>query len=95
MNLLGLRSIIGCPGGTRLVFTCPFLAKRELHCIFLGKKAIIITYKHGTKIFFSHCNLFLGNVKDKLARKARVNTERGYRIVLMPPGHPIILLKSN
>ena len=29
-----------------------FRAKRELHCIFLGKKAIIITSKHGTTIFF-------------------------------------------
>ena len=38
---------------------------------------------------FSHYNLFLGKLKEKLARKARVNTER------VPPGHPIILLKSN
>ena len=30
-----------------------------------------------------------------MARKARVNTERVYRNVLMPPGHPIILLKTN
>ena len=43
--------------------------------------------------FFPHCNLFLGKRKEKLARKARVNTERVYWIVLMPPGHPIILLK--
>ena len=71
-----------------------FRAKRERHCIFLGKKAIIITSKQGITIFFFHYNLFLGNLKEKLARKARVNTERVYRIVLMPPGHPIILLKS-
>ena len=45
----------------------------ELQCIFLGKKAIIIT------------SLFQGRLKEKLARKARVNTERVYRIVLMPP----------
>ena len=30
-----------------------------------------------------------------MARKAQVNTERVYRIVLVPPRHPIILLKSN
>ena len=95
LNLLDLRSIMGCPGGTRSVFTRAFRAKRELHCIFLGKKAIIITSKHGTTIFFSHYNLFLGKLEEKLARKARVNTERVYRIVLMPPGHPTILLKSN
>ena len=44
---------------------------------------------------FSHYNLFLGKLKEKLAQKARVNTERIYRIVLMQPRHPIILLKSN
>ena len=52
LNLLHLTSIMGCPGGTREVFTRAFRAKRELHCIFLGKKAIIITSKHGTTIFF-------------------------------------------
>ena len=35
------------------------------------------------------------SLKEKFARKAGVNTGRGYRIVLMCPGHPIILLKSN
>ena len=38
---------------------------------------------------------FLGKRKEKLARKARVNTERVHRILLMPPRHPIILLTSN
>ena len=66
------------PRGTRSVFTRAFLAKRELQCIFLGKKAIIITSKHGTTIFFSHYNLFPGKRKEKLTRKARVNTERVY-----------------
>ena len=86
---------MGCPGGTRSVFTRTFRAKREQHCALLGKKAIIITSQHGTTIFFSHYILFLGKRKEKLARKARVNTERVHQIVLMPPGHPIILLKSN
>ena len=55
LNLLHLRSIMGCPGGgggTRSVFTPSLRAKRELHCIFLEKKAIIITSKHGTMTFF-------------------------------------------
>ena len=54
---------MGCPGGTPSVFMHTFWAKRELHCIFLGKKAIIVTSKHGTTIFFSDDNLFLGKVK--------------------------------
>ena len=75
LNLLDLRSIMGCPGGTRSAFTRAFRAKRELQYIFLGKKAIIITSKQGTTIYFSHCNFFLGKLKEKSARKARVNTD--------------------
>ena len=41
-------------------------------CIFLGKKAIIITSKDGTTMFFSHYNPFF-IFKEKLARKARVH----------------------
>ena len=52
LNLLDLRRIMGCPWGTRSVFIRAFRAKRELHCIFLGKKAIIITSKHGTTTLF-------------------------------------------
>ena len=66
---------MGCTGGTRSVLTLTFRAKRGLQCIFLGKKAIVITSKDGTTIFFSHYNLFLGKLKEKLARKARVNTD--------------------
>ena len=62
LNLLDLRSIMGCPGGTRSVFTRTFQAKRELQFIFLGKKVIIIISKHGTTIFFSDYNLFLGKL---------------------------------
>ena len=66
---------MGCPGGTHSVFTRAFQAKRELQCIFLEKKVIIITSKHGTTIFFSHNNLFLGKLKEKLTRKGRVHTD--------------------
>ena len=45
LNLLDLRSIMVCTGGTRSVFTLAFWAKRKLHCIFLGEKAIIISRK--------------------------------------------------
>ena len=95
LNFLHLGSIMGCPGGTRSVFTRAFRAKRELQCIFLGKKAIVITSKDGTTIFFSHYNLFLGKLKEKLARKARVNTDASIWDRAHAPGHPMILLKSN
>ena len=78
----------------------------SIYARFSGKKrrtslcmqAMIITAKHGTTIFFfSRYNLFLGKRKEKVARKAHVNSELVHRILLMPPapGHPIILLKSN
>ena len=63
---------MGFPEGTRSVFTRAFREKRKLHSIFLGRKAIIMTSKHGTMIFFSHDNLFLGKLSEKLARKVRV-----------------------
>ena len=62
---------MGCTGGTRSVFTRTFRAKRELQCIFLGKKAIVITSKDSTTIFFPLYNLFF--FKEKLARKALVH----------------------
>ena len=71
LNLLDLRSIMGCSGDTRSVFTRAFRAKRELQCIFRGKKAILITFK----IFCSHYNLFVGKLKEKLSRKKRVNAD--------------------
>ena len=84
------------PRGHSLSIYTGFLGKmRTSMTIFIGKKVIIITSKKGTTIFFSHYNLFLGKLKEKLARKGRVNTERVYRIVPMSSGHPIILLKSN
>ena len=51
------------PGGTRSVFKRAFQPKRKVKIIFLDKKVIIMTSKHGTTIFFSHYNLFLGKLE--------------------------------
>ena len=69
LNLLDLRSIMGCPGGTRSVFTHAFRAKRELQCIFLENKAIIIASNHGTTIFFPITTFFWENVKKNWPKK--------------------------
>ena len=45
--------------------------------------------------FFLPLQFFLGKLEEKSARKLHVNTEQVYRIVPMPPGHPIIFLKSK
>ena len=66
---------MGCPGGTRSVLTRAFPAKIELHCIFLGKKIDDYCIQTRHNDLFSYYNLFLGKLKEKLARKARVNTD--------------------
>ena len=43
--------------------------------MFLGEKVIMFSSKQGTTIFFSHYNLFVGKLKEKLAQKAHVNTD--------------------
>ena len=52
------KEYYGMPRGTRSVFRGAFRTKRELHCVFLDKKAISITSKHKTTIFFSHNWIF-------------------------------------
>ena len=83
------------PGGTRSVFKRAFRPKRELQVLFLDKKVIIITSKHRTTIFFSHYNLFLGKLEKNWPASCVLLLMQVYRIVLIPPGYPIILLKSN
>ena len=77
-------SIYACFSGTKR--TSMFISR---------ERAIIFTSKDGTTIFFPQYNLFLEKLQEKFARKARLNTERVYRIVFMPPGHLIRLLESN
>ena len=89
LNLLDLRSIMGCPVGTCSVFMFAWAKRASLH----------ISQKKGNHYYIQtqHNNLFLRKLKQKLARKERVYiyTEQIYKIVLMPSGHPIILKKPN
>ena len=95
LNLLGSGSITGCPGGNSLSIYARFSGKKRTSLYISRERGDHYHIQTRHNDFFSHCNLFLGKLKEKLARKARVNTERVHRIVLMPPGYPIILLKSN
>ena len=77
----------------------------SIYTQFSGRKrtSLYISRKKGDHYYiqtrqnelFSHYNLFLGKLKEKLALKAGVNSERTYRIVLMHPEHPIVLLTYN
>ena len=53
-QFIRFKEYYGMPSGHLLSLSIyvRFSSKRELHCIFLGKKAIIIKSKHGTTIFF-------------------------------------------
>ena len=49
------------------------------HYIFLGKRAIIITSKHGTRILFPITILFLENIKKKCPEKpSKIQTKCAY-----------------
>ena len=63
------------PRGHSLSIYAGFWDKMRTSMIVYRKKAIMITSKHGTTIFFSDYYLFLGERKEKLARKAHVNTD--------------------
>ena len=77
---------MGCPEGQKKKRTSLCISRKK------GEHYYIQTQYNN---IFSYYDLFLGKLNEKLARKARENTERVYRIVLMPPGYPIILIKSN
>ena len=95
IEFIRFKEYYGMPRGHWLSIYARFSGKKRISTYISREKGDrhYIQTRHND--LFSHYNLFLGKLKEKLARKARVNTERVYRIVLMPPGHPIILLKSN
>ena len=71
---------MGCPGGhDKDPLNSLSIRNTVFHCIFLGKKAIIITSQSYSK-----------KTLRKMLRKALVNTKQN---VLVPTGNPIILLK--
>ena len=81
---------MGCPRGHEhdSIYSLS-IRNMVVHCTFLGEQA---TCKHGSTIFIPIRILFQENLKKKMPRRALVNTKQN---VLMPPGHPIMLLKSN
>ena len=82
---------MGCPGGHSLTIYVGFSGKKRTSMHISREKGdrYYIQRRHNDLFFSLH--FFLGNLKERLARKARVNMRSCSR----PPGHPIILLKSN
>ena len=54
--------------------------KENFTVYFSGKRRSLLHPNTAQQSFFSHYNLFLGKLEEKLARKARVNTKRASRI---------------
>ena len=75
---------------------------RYLRALFVQKENFTVYFSEKGDHYYiqaRHNDLFfpitIFSLKEKSARKERVNTERVYRIVLIPPGNFIIRLKSN
>ena len=58
LNLLDLRSIMGCQRALALYLRALFGQEENFTVYFSGQKAIIITSKHGTTLFFSPLKSF-------------------------------------
>ena len=71
------------PRGHSLSIYARFLGKKRTLLCMSREKGDHYYIQHGTMIFFffSHYNLFLGNLKEKFARKVGVNTGRVYRVL--------------
>ena len=83
------------PRGHSLSIYAPFSSKKSTSMYISREKGdhYYIQTRHNDR--FSHYNLFLGKSKENWPEKCAWILLRVYRILLMPPGHPIILLKSN
>ena len=57
--VIAKKILVPCLDVILIAFFWFSIRRMVFHCIFLGKMAIIIASKHGTRIFFSHYNLIL------------------------------------
>ena len=91
LNLLDLRSSMVCPGGHSLSIYARFLGEKRTSLYISREKGDHYYFQKRHNDLFCPLQSFSRKLKEKFARKARVNTERVYRIALMLPGNP----KSN
>ena len=83
------------PGGHSLSIYARFSGNKRTSLYISREKGDHCYIQKRHKDLFFPLQSFLAKLKEKLARKARVNAERVNRIMLMALGHSIILLKSN
>ena len=66
---------MGCPGALAQYLRALFGQKENFDVYFWGKRRPLLHPNTVQRRFFSHYNLFLGKLKEKSTRKARVNTD--------------------
>ena len=91
IEFIRFKEYYGIPRGHSLTIYAGFSGKKRTSMHISRKKGDrYCSQRRHNDLFFS-LHFFLGKLKERLARKARVNMRSCSR----PPGHPIILLKSN
>ena len=94
LNFFRFKEYYGMPRGhSPSIYTLFLGKKRTSNVYFAGKGNHNYIQTRHNDLFFPLQFFSLGKLKEKLSRKARLNTERVYRIV--PTGYQIILLKTN
>ena len=71
-----IRGVLWDAQGALAQYLRALLGQKENFTVYSsGKRRSLLHPNKAQRSFFSHYNLFLGKLKEKLARKARVNTE--------------------
>ena len=65
LNLLDLRSIMVCPGGTRSVFTLGFGQKENFTVHFTGKRQSLLHSNDAQRSFFFFITFFFQEILKK------------------------------
>ena len=89
IEFIRFKEYYGMPRGHLLSIYVNFSGKKRTSLYISREKGDHSYIQTQHNDLFFPLQSFLGKLKEKSARKARVNTEQ------VPPGHPIILLKSN
>ena len=69
LNLLDVRSIMGCPGGALAQYLLALLGQKRTSLYISREKTIIISSKHGATIFFPITIFFYENLKKNWPEK--------------------------
>ena len=96
IEFITFKKYYGMPRGALAQYLRPLLGKKRTSRYISRVKGEHYYIQTQYNDIFSHYNLFLAKLKDKLARKARVHMLSEYMgSCSCPPGHLIILLTSN